>query len=147
MTLADILRQKAQVPPLRERVPAPELAPECTEVWAQRMPGPDYLACDQAFTEHDGQQAVVLCVFAMVDAAGARLWTLEDLAVVAGLPGPFLDRFSRVAARINALRKMDREELVKNSAPAAAGDSSGTASPPTTAPTTGDSATSSTPSG
>ena len=66
-----------------------------------------------------------LAALCMVDAAGERLFALEEVEQLAGKRSKALDRVGRAARELNALSQQDVQELVGNSG-ATPSDDSGT---------------------
>ncbi len=79
----------------------------------------DYLS--HAFPENDSQKAVsarrfaaVVVACTVVDEAGARLFSIEDVEALAKKSRKALDRVFEVANRLNLLTPSAREEAEKN---------------------------------
>jgi hypothetical protein len=135
-------------------VPTPELAPECPEVYVRVLSGREldayHVSCVDISDEDDPKvrrdnTTARLCVFSMCDADGNRLYTLEDLDDVAQGDGPVLKRIYNAAAKLNAVRLVDREEIKNGCSPQESSGSCGTESPPITDCSSGSSSTAATP--
>jgi hypothetical protein len=129
-------------------VPTPELGEDCPQVYVRTLSGKESDAYELSALEFDadtgkatpvrGNNTARFCCFALCDAEGKRLYTLEDVDDLGELvPRPILLRIYDAAARVNKMRKEDQEELKNGCSPQESNGSCGTASQPTTDAPTG----------